>query len=344
MAAERTTWRHGGAVAAVLLCATAAPAQVPTTRPATRAADALPDPADLLGLRPALGEQPLLLAAPAAELPSVYAPPEPERPEDRTNRGGVHVDLDFRYLTDYVYRGISFDRAVYTPPGGGKAQVGKLHASNFQADGQLTFDLGKLPHPFVAVLANINDSDPLSRFQEIRPSAGFDYNLRPVLTRVGVNAYIFPERERLSPSPNTGEIFAKVTLDDTFFSLTEKPILSPYVYGAYDYTLNNGWYTEAGFQHAFEFADQGVTLTPYADVAYVSHFRRQFVTVSPAASGFQHYDVGVTGDLSLNHLLSLPPQYGQFLVEGYVTYTGKFSNPVLANTEVWGGVGLKYRY
>ena len=85
-------------------------------------------------------------------------------------------------------------------------------------------------------------------------------------------------------------------------------------------------------------------LSPYADVAYVSHFPQQFVTVSPHSSGFQHYDVGLVGSLSLNHLLKLAPRYGKFSIEGYLTYTSKFSDPILANTELWGGVGLQYRY
>ena len=303
-------------------------------------------PADLVGFHPTTVDAPpapLMLLA-AADPPSVYAPPEPEQPDDLTNRGGVNVDLNFRYLTDYNYRGISFNRAVYTPATPGHAQVGKLHASNFQADGTLTFDLGKLPHPFVAVLANLNDSDPLSRFQEIRPSAGFEYALRPIVLRTGVNAYIYPERERLTPSPNTAEAFVRLTLDDSYFFPTDAPVLEPYVYGAYDYQVNNGWYLETGVKHVFAFPDQGASLTPYADLAYVSHFERTFVAVSPQDSGFQHYDVGVTGDLSLNHLFALPKRYGTFELEGYLTYTGKFSNPVLANTEVWGGGGLKYRY
>ena len=288
---------------------------------------------------------PLMMAAVAADPPSVYAPPEAERPEDMVNRGGVHVDLNFRYLTDYNYRGISFNRASYAAgTGNGPSAQGDLHASNFQGQGELTFDLGKLPHPFVAVLANVNDRDPLSRFQLFRPSAGFDYTLRPIVARVGVNAYIYPERERLDPSPNTAEVFTKLTLDDTYFTLSDTPLLSPYVYAAYDYQLNNGWYLEAGFNHRFAFRELGVALTPYFDVAYVSHFDRTFVARSPQDSGFQHYDVGLTGELSLNHLFDLPGRYGSFDLEGYLTYTGKFSNPVLANTEVWGGVGLKFRY
>ncbi len=55
----------------------------------------------------------------------MYAPPEAERPEDLTNRGGVNVDLNFRYLTDYNYRGISFNRAVFTPATAGHAAGGQ---------------------------------------------------------------------------------------------------------------------------------------------------------------------------------------------------------------------------
>lgn len=278
-----------------------------------------------------------------AQPPSVYAPIEPEREEDGTNKGGVNIDLDFRYLTDEMYRGISHNRAVYVNVPGEPIQ-GKLHASNFQTEGKLEFDLGKLPHPFVGVFSNINDSDPLSRFQEIRPFGGFDYTIRPLIFSVGVNSYIYPERERFNPSPNTSEAFIKLTLDDSYFFLTPNPILSPYAYAAYDYERNKGWYIEAGLKHDFIFEDFGVMLSPYADVAYVSHFPQQFITVSPHSSGFQHYDVGLVGSLSLNHLLKLAPRYGQFSVEGYLTYTSKFSDPILANTELWGGVGLKYRY
>ncbi len=287
---------------------------------------------------------PLQLSASGTDADSIYAPPEPKPLADKTNDGGVNVDLNFRYLTDDVYRGVSHNRAVFVSGVGGQGQAGDLHASNFQADAKIEFDLGKLPHPYVGVFANINDSDPLSRFQEVRPYVGFEYALRPLLFDVGLNTYIYPERERLNPSPNTSEVFVRLTLDDTFFTKGRAALLSPYLYTAYDYELNNGFYFELGVKHDFEFPDVGFTLTPYADVAYVSHFARQFVTVSPQDSGFQHYDVGLRGSYSLNHLFKLAPRYGQFNVEGYLTYTAKFSNPILANDEVWGGVGLKYRY
>jgi hypothetical protein len=294
--------------------------------------DAPPDAtADL----PANSQPPRLLALPPdLEPPSIYAPRRPPTEADGVNMGGVDTEIDFRYLTDDVYRGVSHDRA----------SGGDIHAFNYQASGELTFNLGKLPHPFVGVFANINDSDPLSRFQEIRPFFGLNYTLRPLIFDLGYNTYIYPERERLNPSPNTSEVYLKVTLDDSFFFLTPRPILSPYVYGAYDYQRNKGWYLEAGVKHDIVLEDFGFTLTPQADVGYISHFAQQFVVFDSHSSGFQHYDVGIVGSESLNYLFKLAPRYGQFNIEGYLTYTGRFGNPLLSNSVLWGGVGVVFKY
>jgi hypothetical protein len=75
---------------------------------------------------------------------SVYAPPKPPREDEGINNGGVNVEFDFRYLTDYVYRGISHNKAAGGDP----------HASNFQAETQLSFNLGKLPNPYVGLFEN----------------------------------------------------------------------------------------------------------------------------------------------------------------------------------------------
>jgi hypothetical protein len=302
-----------------------------------------PAPADITAISPDAfnGDVPKLMAVPP-DPPSVYAPVEPERPIDGTNKGGVAITLDFRYLTDDVYRGISHNFAVYNASP--KSDNVDRHASNFQTDAKLQFNLDKLPHPYVGVFANVNDSDPVSRFQEIRPFAGFDYSLRPITLGAGVRTYIYPEREKNKPSPNTSEAFVRISIDDSYLFRTQVPIIQPYIEGVYDYDKNRGWYVETGVKHDFDFPDFGVTLSPYADVAWISHFKQQFITNSVHSSGFQHYDIGLTGDLSLNHLLHLPPRYGQFAVEGYLTYTSKFSNPILADTELWGGVGLVFKY
>ncbi len=266
--------------------------------------------------------------------PNIYAPPAPPSPQQGENNGGVNVDVFFRYLTDDVYRGVSHDRA----------SGGNIHAPNFQGQTQLSFDLGKWPHPFVGFFANIDDSDPVSRFQEVRPFFGLEYTLRPLIVALGQNTYIYPEREKLNPDPDTAEVYMRFTLDDSYFLLTRRPFLSPYIYGAYDYQRNKGWYLEAGLRHDLVFDEIGLTLTAYGDVAYVSNFAHQFVTVSPQDSGFQHYDVGVEATYSLNELLQIPARYGQFSLQGYLTYTSKFSNPVLANTLLWGGAGLVFKY
>jgi hypothetical protein len=264
----------------------------------------------------------------------VYDQPQPPREDEGVNNGGVNTEVDVRYLTDDVYRGISHNKAVGV----------NSRAANFQVQTTLSFNLGKLPHPFVGVFADVDDSDPISRFQEIRPYFGFVYTLRPVIFEVGDNTYIYPERERLNPSPNTAEFYFKFTLDDSYFFLTPQPILSPYIYGAYDYQRNKGWYIETGLKHDFNFEDFGFVLTAYGDVAYISNFAQQFIVVSPEDSGFQHYDLGIIGTLSLNHALQLPPRYGQFSVQGYFTYTNYFANPVYASREIWGGVGLVFKY
>lgn len=269
-----------------------------------------------------------------ADSQRVYEAPQPAREDEGVNNGGVNTEVDIRYLNDDVYRGISHN----------KAAGANAHAANFQVDTQLSFNLGKLPHPFVGVFADVNDSDPLSRFQQIRPFLGLEYTLRPVIFDFGYNTYIYPERERLNPSPNTSEFYFKFTLDDSYFFLTPQPVLSPYIYAAYDYQRNKGWYVEAGLKHDFVFEDYGFVLTPYGDVAYISNFAQQFVIISPQDSGFQHYDIGLIGTLSLNHLFKLPARYGEFSVQGYFTYTNYFDNAVFANRETWGGVGLVFKY
>ena len=47
---------------------------------------------------------------------------------------------------------------------------------------------------------------------------------------------------------------------------------------------------------------------------------------------------------SVPNFFKMPPRYGQFSLQGYLTYTGRFSNPLLADSILWGGVGLAFRY
>lgn len=257
---------------------------------------------------------------------SVYAPPAPPTPDSGTNQGALHLDTKVNYMTDYVYRGI---QPIPTPN----------HGPNLQFDGELNLDLGKLPHPFGGIFTNINSSDPVNHFEEIRPFFGFDWKLSPFIFTAGDNSYIHPDRSSL----DTSEVFWKLTFDDSIIWHTEKPLLSPYIYAAYDYDKYSGWYIEAGIKHDFEFRDLGFVLTAHADVAYVLD-DSQFSNKSGDDTGFQHYEVGLIGTYSLNNLLNFSTRYGQWDLVGYLSYTGGIEDSLKAVDETWGGVGIGLRY
>jgi hypothetical protein len=261
---------------------------------------------------------------------SVYAPPQPPREDQGTNQGGVNVDLSFNYMSDYVYRGINHSDFP-----------GRTRTANLQFDGKVSFNTGRLPHPFFGVFTNLYDNDPVSRFQEIRPFAGFEWSLRPITVAVGVNSYIYPEREHF----NTSEAWMQLTLDDSLLFRTERPLFTPYVYGAYDYDKNDGFYLEAGVSHDLVFEDWGLAFKFFADVAYMSHIKQQFIFVSERSTGFQHYDVGMVVTYQLNSLLHVSRRYGEIDLKGYLTYTDGITRQLLhSDSTVWGGAGIQFKY
>ena len=307
-------------------------------RPTTRAALAL---AAALATFPSAA--PLHAQDPAE---SIYLPPGPPREEDGVNQGGVNFNLRVSYLTDYVYRGIDQSERLSSLSEEGElipdADLGAEDAPNNQFDASVEFNLGRLPHPVAGVFVNVYNDDPVSRFQEIRPYIGFDWDLRPLRIAAGQISYIYPEREGL----NTNEIWASVTFDDSRLWRREKPLLAPYVYGAWDYDLYDGFYIEAGVRHSFEIEDTGITITAVADVAYVLN-NAQFadpLADEPEDSGFQHYDVGLIGSVSLNRVVGIPARYGQWTLEGYLYYTDGINTGLRADTQVWGGAAIGFRY
>jgi hypothetical protein len=265
------------------------------------------------------------------EVESIYEDVGPPKPEEGYNAGGVNFDLTVSYLTDYVFRGIELSEAGENED-----------APNLQFDGFLEFDLGHAPHPIAGVFVNIFEDDPVSEFQEIRPYLGFAWNLRPLKIVSTYQSYIFPEREDL----NTSEVTMSVTLDDSRIWRTEKPIFSPYAFAAYDFDLYNGVYLEAGIKHDFELEGTGVVVTAIADVAYVTGnpYFADPAAADPSENGFQHYDLGLVGTYSLNSLLNIPRRYGQWSLNGYVFYTDGIEDGLLADTQLWGGVGVGFRY
>lgn len=311
-------WAMTAATATLLLSAAFARAQT---------AD-IEDPDALVPPSAGLTLSPLALNA-VPEDQSVYAPPSPPRPDEGFNSGGVNFDLTFRYVTDNVYRGVS-----RTEPGN------HAHSTNLQFDGRLDFNLGKLPHPFIGSFVNIHSSDPISRFQEVRPYFGLNWNLRPFTAEVGNITYIFPERDTL----NTGEVYAKITFDDAWLLRSDTPIVSPYVLAAYDYDKYNGWYFEAGIKHDFVFENTGFTLTALANIAFVAQNPNYATRPNGKDTGLQHYEIGLIGQYSLNHLFRFSPRYGTFTLEGYLYFDDRTSTDLRADIQIWGGGGIGFRY
>jgi hypothetical protein len=277
----------------------------------------------------------VLASASRAQQPaeSVYAPPLPPSEAEGVNLGAVHLDLDVRYMTDYVWRGIErFDRAGATED-----------SANLQFDGMLSFDLGKAPHPFVGLFVNTQESDPVSNFEEIRPVVGFDWNLRPLILTGGHISYIFQDRDRLESS----EVFGKIQIDDSYFLRSVEPLFSPYVMAAYDYDLYNGWYVEAGLEHVFEFEDIGLNVAAQGSVAFVrGHelFLERGVSEDEGDQGLQHYQIGLEARYSLNKLFQVSERYGAWTINGYIYYTDGIDKDLRADTQIWGGAGIGFSY
>lgn len=260
---------------------------------------------------------------------SVYRRPLPPAENELYNQGGANLDFNVQYMTDYVFRGI--DRSEVGGP---------EDAANLQFDGHLVLNLGpKVPHPFAGVFVNVYDSDPVSRFQEIRPYFGARLTLQPFILEGGHTAYIFPNRE----SQDTNEVWGKLTLMDNVFFKLDKPVLSPYILVAYDYDLFNGYYIEAGIRHDFVIEDTGLTLTVDALVSYVRGIEL-FAGPDGTDSGLQRYQLGLTAKYSLNELLNIPRRYGEWSLKGYLNYTDGLSDKLRTDTQLWGGGGIEFYY
>ena len=230
------------------------------------------------------------------------------------------------YLDDYIFRGI--DRN----PGQSSA--------NLQFDGLVSLNLGRAPHPFVGLFANVDNRDPVSRFQEIRPTAGFDWTLRPIIVSAGYTSYIFPSREK---AMDTSEVFASITLMDEALLHREKPLLSPYVFAAYDIDKYEGLYLEGGIKHEFVLEDLGLTVTAQASAVYVVHYA---LVAGPEGhdTGFQRYQLALMGKYGLNKLLNIPKRYGDWSINGYIYYTDHISNRLHTDNTLWGGAGFEFHY
>jgi hypothetical protein len=288
---------------------------------------------------------PLSLSLQPEEPESVYAPPAPPRTDAGINEGAVHIDVAVGYFTDYLFRGIefaelpSFNRNPDDP--NEILGSGSEDSPTLQINAKLQLDLGKLPHPYVGVFVNYADADPISTFEEIRPTLGFDWPIRPLIFSAGYTTYLYPDRDQFE----TSEVWGRIQIDDSWFLHTETPMLSPYIFAAYDIDVYNGWYIEGGVSHDFVIEKTGLTLTAEAHVAYV-HGVQLFETVfnQEDVNGFQHYQLGLIGTYSLNKFFNFPTRYGEWNFQGFLYYTDSMEDDLLADTQLWGGVGVLFKY
>ena len=127
-------------------------------------------------------------------------------------------------------------------------------------------------------------------------------------------------------------------------TLSDAPIVSPYVFVAYDYDKYAGLYFEAGLKHDFVVEGTGLTITALANIAFVAN--NSFYSTTPGGkdTGLQHYEVGIVGQYSLNQLFRFSPRYGRFSLEGYLYYDDRTSTDLRANIQIWGGGGIAFHY
>jgi hypothetical protein len=266
---------------------------------------------------------------------SVYALPTPATADEGGNTGGVNIDMRVNYLSDYLYRGV--DRTHFIDSN----TSGKVfnERANFQFDGKLFWNLGKLPHPFIGIFANVLDQDPISTFQEVRPVFGAEWRIRPLILGAGQNTYIFPDRSEL----NTGEVWGRIALDDSVILRSDEPFLTPYIFAAYDYDIYNGWYFQAGVSHDFVIEGTGINFTAEAAVGgVIGH--QAFAGPTGKDTGFQHYEAGLTARYNLNQVLNIPARFGQWSINGYLYYSDGLSNKLRSDTQLWGGAGIQFSY
>jgi len=268
----------------------------------------------------------------ASDQPESVYPTElpPPPPDDRNQPGGVHADFKVNYLTDYIYRGVK----PFADPDENKTALA------LQFDGKVGLDLGKLPHPFVNLFVNVGENDPTSSFQEVRPTLGFDWPIKPLIISAGHTNYIFPNRDEL----DTAEIFLKVALDDSDAWPFQKTRLRPYVMAAYDYDLYKGLYLEAGLSPTFSIENTGLSFTFDAHAAYVLNHSLYSAGGFDTETGFQHWQVGVTGKYDLNQLLNIPERFGNWSILGYLFYTANLNNELRGEDTLWGGAGLRLAF
>jgi hypothetical protein len=92
------------------------------------------------------------------------------------------------------------------------------------------------------------------------------------------------------------------------------------------------------------FEGTGLTLAAVGSIGYILDQPFFAVEVGGDDTGLQHWQVGLEGSYSLNHLFRFSTRYGSWDFEGYVYYTDPLDDALRGERQVWGGAGIRFRY
>lgn len=245
----------------------------------------------------------------------------------------VALDLGLTYSNRHMFRGI--DRFQSATPG---------NRTNLQIDAALSLDLSPGPTLFAGGAMLLTDSDELSRLLEIRPTVGLRWTLGPVLAELQHTSFIYPERR----SQDTSEAALLLEFDIAELLNADLPCFAPFVLAAYDYDCHNGWYAEVGIVHRGRIGDTGLSVEFRALAAYVDDYDllagRGGISSSTPDTGWQRWQVNLTVAYPLNTLLNIPASAGSLSIAAHIAYTDALDPDLHADTQLWGGLSLTWRY
>ncbi len=245
-------------------------------------------------------------------------------------------ELSLGYASAYVYRGIDHSATVGATPDA----IDEGGGSSFQFSGRVTLDAGGPWHPFVDLFSNYWDTDPVSNWQELRPTLGLQWQSKAAAVSAGVTSYVYPDRT----GDNTSEVFMRADMNDGDLLGREQPILNPYGLVACELDANGGWYGELGISHNWAIAGLGLTVTPVARVAYTYRMDEAFIfETDRSGSGWQHADLGLQLSYRLNTLLNLPASDGNWALGAFLFRTSHLADATLGGSLTWGGVNVTWR-
>jgi len=161
-----------------------------------------------------------------------------------------------------------------------------------------------------------------------------------------------------SGDEQTGEIYAKVTLDDSGLFGRDKPLLSPSIFYGLDYDeADEGSWIEFGIEHAFNFRDLGafdeatplryLTVTPSVVLGFDHRFLDSFGRFARRRHSKSDrlaqlvYGLDLTYDLS--GAVDLRREFGQVKLGAFIRFSDALREDLL-NDELYGGLAVGYEW